>query len=132
MAAAASRPVILPTGGDGGGIDIGPQGASFLLGLVGYALVLSYALYGWPGVTGWLSAKFLNKVTVGKGGATVQSSGPSGQAAPVIRLPVVTTPVNPSSGPTLPTGTSGQPGTPAFGAQVTQGTANPTTGGPTP
>jgi len=54
--------------------EIGNQGASFLLGLVGYALVLNYLRYGWPGVTGWLSAKFLNKVTIGQ---TAAQPGPT-------------------------------------------------------
>ena len=43
---------------------VGEQGASFVLGGIAYALVVSYLRYGWGGVTGWLSAKFTNKVTV--------------------------------------------------------------------
>lgn len=37
------------------------DGAGVLLGMIGYALFLAYVKGGWPGVTGWLSAKFLNK-----------------------------------------------------------------------
>ncbi|MCU1449333.1 MAG: hypothetical protein JWP02_1503 [Acidimicrobiales bacterium] len=37
------------------------EGAGFLLGLVLYALVLSYIKYGPDGVRGWLAAKFFNR-----------------------------------------------------------------------
>jgi hypothetical protein len=54
-----------PAGGSGLSmpkLEIADQGSSFLLGLVGYALVVSYFQYGWSGVTAWFSAKFTNKV----------------------------------------------------------------------
>lgn len=56
------------------------QGASLLLGAIAYALGVSYIAYGWPGVTGWFSAKFINKVTVGK------AAGP-GTPAPASLIP---------------------------------------------
>src|SRR4051812_10140503 len=37
------------------------DGTGFMLGLVLYAIGLNYLRYGWPGVTGWLSAKFINE-----------------------------------------------------------------------
>lgn len=37
------------------------DGTGFMLGLVLYAVGLNYLRYGWPGVTGWLSAKFINE-----------------------------------------------------------------------
>lgn len=37
------------------------EGTGFAAGLVLYTLALNYLRHGWPGVTGWLSAKFLNR-----------------------------------------------------------------------
>lgn len=37
------------------------EGAGVVLGVIAYALFLSYIQYGWPGVRGWFAAKFLNK-----------------------------------------------------------------------
>lgn len=54
------------------------EGVSVGVGLVGYAVVLAYLDYGWPGVKGWLSAKFANKVTL-----NVPSKN---QGAPVVPL----------------------------------------------
>lgn len=48
----------------GPSLSVGDDGASALAAAVAFALALSYLRYGWPGVTGWLSAKFLNKVTI--------------------------------------------------------------------
>lgn len=56
-------------------VSISQQGASFLVGLVGYALVLAYLDYGAPGVKSWLSAKFLNKPTLSPAGATGAAVG---------------------------------------------------------
>lgn len=42
-------------------VEIGQQGAGFLLGMITYALVLAYLDAGWKGVTGWISAKFINR-----------------------------------------------------------------------
>jgi hypothetical protein len=39
--------------------------AGFMTGLLLYTLALNYIRFGKSGVTGWLSAKFLNRVTVG-------------------------------------------------------------------
>jgi hypothetical protein len=39
------------------------DGAGVLLGMFAYALFLAYVKGGWPGVTGWLGAKFLNKTS---------------------------------------------------------------------
>lgn len=70
-------------------ISVGQQGAGLLLGLFTYALVISYLDYGWPGVTGWLSAKFTNKVTVGapkstnSGQANLIPNANPGTGAPV-------------------------------------------------
>jgi hypothetical protein len=47
-------------------LSVTEDGAGFLVGALAYALILNYLRYGWPGVTGWLSAKFINKVTLGK------------------------------------------------------------------
>lgn len=44
---------------------ISAQGAPLLLGMVGYCLAVNWFRYGWPGVTGWFTAKFENKVTLG-------------------------------------------------------------------
>jgi hypothetical protein len=46
------RPTLRPSRGDGTG---------FALGIVLYALGLNYLRYGWPGVTGWVAAKFTNR-----------------------------------------------------------------------
>lgn len=35
--------------------------AGVILGLAGYAIIINYVRYGWPGVRGWFAAKFLNK-----------------------------------------------------------------------
>lgn len=53
-------------GGGGGGpsITVQDEGAEFILGVLAYCLLINYIRYGWPGVTGWLSAKFINKVTI--------------------------------------------------------------------
>ena len=42
-------------------VNIAQEGAGFLLGMGTYALVLAFLNHGWPGVWGWLSAKFVNK-----------------------------------------------------------------------
>lgn len=92
----------------GGSIEIADQGASFLLGVLAYALVLSYLRYGWPGVTGWLSAKFLNRVTLGG----VPTTGVPGTPPGSLNLPPTKTPnPNPGVGSNMPIATapSGQP-----------------------
>jgi hypothetical protein len=65
--------------------DMAHEGAGLLLGLVAAALVINYLELGWPGVTGWLSAKFLNKVTINSGtgisGTAGQGAVAGGQAA---------------------------------------------------
>lgn len=43
----------------------GKDASGFMFGLVLYALALSAIKYGTAGPKGWLSAKFLNKVTLG-------------------------------------------------------------------
>ena len=48
-------------------LSVQDQGAQFILGMVAYCLVINYVRYGWPGVTGWFSAKFTNTVTLGTG-----------------------------------------------------------------
>lgn len=58
--APATKPA--PTGG---AVD---AGAGWLLGLIGYALVASYVRYGPKGPRSWLSAKFINKPTIGASG----------------------------------------------------------------
>ncbi len=60
--------------------EVSQQGASVLLGLFAYALVLNYLRYGWAGDTAWFKAKFLNKVTV------APSSGTAG-SGPVVLVP---------------------------------------------
>lgn len=45
-------------------VTVQDEGAEFILGVLAYCLLISYVRYGWPGVTGWLSAKFTNKVTI--------------------------------------------------------------------
>jgi hypothetical protein len=37
------------------------DGSGFMLGLVLYAIGLNYLRYGWPGVTQWFAAKFVNR-----------------------------------------------------------------------
>lgn len=39
------------------------QGAPIILGMVGYCLAVNWFRYGWPGVTGWFTAKFENTVS---------------------------------------------------------------------
>lgn len=66
-------------------IEADEQGASFLLGLVAYALVLNYLSAGWPGVKAWMSAKFLNKPstpTPGPGTAVLIPAANPGTGAP--------------------------------------------------
>lgn len=76
----ASRPPSGPrtrTGGGGSSFTMTDQGAGFILGMVAYALFINYLRYGWSGVTGWLSAKFLNQVTLGTGASTGGGITPS-------------------------------------------------------
>lgn len=77
-------------------LELGQQGASFLCGLVGYALVLAYVNYGWPGVTSWLSAKFFNKPTLKTQSSPLLPGGDSPKGA------------NPATGQ-IGTNPSGQP-----------------------
>lgn len=42
-------------------LRLGGDGTGLALGLVLYALGINYIRHGWPGVTGWLRAKFLNR-----------------------------------------------------------------------
>lgn len=57
------------------------DGSGFALGLILYALGLNAIRYGWPGVTGWLSAKFLNKPMDGSGAAMQMAPpGPNAQS----------------------------------------------------
>lgn len=63
-----------------GATTVGSQGAAALAGVIAYALAINYLRYGWPGVSGWLSAKFLNQVTLktqgpGQGTNTVPATG---------------------------------------------------------
>lgn len=46
------RPTLTPRRGDGSG---------FAFGVVLYAIGANYFRHGWPGVTGWFAAKFLNR-----------------------------------------------------------------------
>lgn len=39
------------------------SGGSIILGLVAYAIGVNYLQHGWPGVTGWLKAKLMNKTS---------------------------------------------------------------------
>jgi hypothetical protein len=98
----------LPAAGQavkGPSIEIANQGAALIAGLIGAALVINYVKYGWPGVTGWLSAKFTNKVTIGA--ATSPSSGTPTAPTPAPPLPVIGPAVGPyggGPGPSIPTG----------------------------
>lgn len=49
------------------GVRVGAAatGAPLILGMVGYCLAVNWFRYGWPGVTGWFTAKFENNVTLG-------------------------------------------------------------------
>lgn len=55
--------------------------AGFLTGLLFFTLGLNYLRYGPSGVTGWLSAKFLNKVTVNAAPSGGFRAGSKGTAA---------------------------------------------------
>lgn len=59
---AAPPPARSSGGGSGPKIEMVDDGANFAVGMIAYALFINYVRYGWPGVTGWLSAKFINKV----------------------------------------------------------------------
>lgn len=48
--------------------DAADEGAGVILGLALYALGLAYYRYGAAGVHSWLSAKFINKPTLGSAG----------------------------------------------------------------
>jgi hypothetical protein len=60
---AAAPPIAAPVAGGPGG-PIKGEGAPAILGIVAYCLVINWFRYGWPGVTGWFSAKFINKPTI--------------------------------------------------------------------
>jgi len=65
----------------GGGIafdDAGEEAGALLLGLLAYALLISYIRGGWPGVTAWLRAKFLNQ-TSSTSSSSSSSPGTIGQ-----------------------------------------------------
>jgi hypothetical protein len=89
-------------------IDVTGEGAGLILGVVGYALVLNYLAHGWPGVTGWISAKFLNKVTLNQAPSGVApGAGQPGRNLPNAegQGPTVQTPSGPvSAGGGSPTG----------------------------
>lgn len=55
----------------------GGNGAGFVLGLIGYALVRNFLTGGWAGDRAWLAAKFLNKTQAGVVAGTSQA-GTSG------------------------------------------------------
>lgn len=57
------------------GVD---DGAGFLLGLIGYALVLAYLRNGPAGVKGWMRAKFLNEPTAASKAKPRASTAPPG------------------------------------------------------
>jgi hypothetical protein len=59
-------------------LDAVNDGAGFLLGLVGYALLLNYLRGGLPAVRGWFAAKFLNIPYTGELG----DLAPAAPAAP--------------------------------------------------
>lgn len=89
-----SKPAASSSGG-GSKTTVAEDGAGFLVGVLAYALVLNYLKYGWPGVTGWLSAKFLNKVTIGANAQ--QTQGPT-QLVPNAN-PAASSPGNPVPAP---------------------------------
>lgn len=61
------------------------DGAGFVLGLIGYAILVNYLRAGVPGVRAWTAAKFLNR-TSGAGKAVAATpSQPSAPAAAQIR-----------------------------------------------
>lgn len=79
---AASRPQTLRRrvlGPQGGTIRVSGGGAGLFLGVLAYAVASSWLRYGWPGVTGWFSAKFFNQVTLG--------AAPAGPGLPANGLP---------------------------------------------
>lgn len=51
--------------GLGRAAQIRGEGAPAILGMVVFCVAINWFRYGWPGVTGWFSAKFENKVTLG-------------------------------------------------------------------
>lgn len=95
-----------PAGG-GSTLKVGEQGASFLLGLLGYALAINYLRYGWPGVTGWLSAKFTNNVTLGQT-KTASTTAVVTPAQPAPASPGAPMPASPPTAILLPYGSTGQ------------------------
>jgi hypothetical protein len=56
----------------------GSDGAGFVLGLIGFALLRNYLTGGWTGVTSWLAAKFINKTgpSSPRGAPPVESTPP--------------------------------------------------------
>jgi hypothetical protein len=63
-------------------VSIPGNGAGFLLGLVGYALLVNFMRGGMPQVKGWIGAKFLNKPYQG---STVEATA-GGQSARAQRI----------------------------------------------
>jgi len=81
------------------------DGAGFVLGLIGYALVRNYLTGGWSGVGDWFKAKFLN-----------ETSAPTSSGPP------------PLTGTVQPPTSSGQ--SPGVAGNITGGAGLPGTNGP--
>lgn len=80
------------------------DGSGFALGLILYALGLNAIRYGWPGVTGWLSAKFVNKPMGGGSGMQAAGPGPNAQTPTQLQQQGLTPPGSTGSKTPLPQG----------------------------
>lgn len=68
--------------GPGRGTRLANDGAGFLLGLVGYALLHNYLRGGVPQAKAWLSAKFLNRVATSDIAPPVAPATPARPSTP--------------------------------------------------